>query len=261
LWVGIKQSCNSFFAEAYYQFLNSTQFSDIHQAYQRWWDIMSQYGVGHKLGVDLPDEKPGLLPTKERYDKLYGPKGWGALTIYSNSIGQGEVLMTPLQMANACAMIANRGFYYVPHFLKSEKGRNGKWAPSQFEKNTVPGSARFFQIVVDAMEQVVLSGTGTRAKIDSIAVCGKTGTVENKAGEDHSVFIGFAPKDHPRIAIAAIVENAGFGGTWSAPICSLMMEKYLTKKIKDPEKLKRIVEQSFRKSDVAPKPANNAPVD
>ena len=244
--LGIKASCNSFFAEVYYTFLNNPSFPDIHVAYQKWFDIMSQYGVGHKLGVDIPDEKPGLLPTKERYDKTYGAKGWGGLTIYSNSIGQGEVLMTPLQMGNACAMIANRGYFYKPHFLKSEKGADGSWVPSAYERHQVPGTSQQFQVVVDAMEQVVVSGTGTRARVDSIAVCGKTGTVENKAGEDHAVFIGFAPKDNPRIAIAVIVENAGFGGTWSAPICALMMEQYLKGGVKDEEKMKRILEASFK---------------
>lgn len=247
LLVGIKQSCNSFFAEVYYTFLNHPSFPDIHDAYQKWYDIMSSYGAGHRLGVDLPDEKPGLVPTKERYDKTYGKKGWGALTIYSNSIGQGEVLMTPLQMANTAALIANRGHYYAPHFLVSEKGPDGSWIPTTQDMTKVPGTPQQYQIVVDAMEQVVVSGTGTRARIDSVAVCGKTGTVENKAGEDHAVFIGFAPKDHPRIAIAAIVENAGFGGTWSAPICGLMMEHYLNGgKIKDQAKLQRILDASFK---------------
>lgn len=251
--LGIKQSCNSFFAECYYTFLNHPSFPDIHDAYQRWHDIMTSYGAGRKLNVDLPDEKPGLVPTKEFYDKIYGKRGWGALTIYSNSIGQGEVLMTPLQMANTAALIANRGYYVPPHFLVARKGEDNSWIPEPHDMVKLPGRADHFQIVVDAMEQVVVAGTGTRARIDSVVVCGKTGTVENKAGEDHSVFIGFAPKDNPRIAIAAIVENAGFGGTWSAPICSLMMEHYLHNgRIKDQARLTRILEASF-KNEVKPK--------
>ena len=154
--------------------------------------------------------------------------------------------MTPLQMANTAAMIANRGYYYAPHFLKSRKAPNGTWIPEPLKRTKVPGNEAQYELVVNAMEQVVISGTARRAQIDSIAVCGKTGTVENKAGEDHSVFMAFAPKDNPKIAIAAIVENAGFGGTWSAPICSLMMEQYLTGGIKNEFKLKRILEASFK---------------
>ncbi len=250
--VGIKQSCNSFFAEVYYNFLNNKKYANIQEAYQRWFDIMKSYGVGQKLGVDIPDEKPGLLPKKEFYNKIYGESGWGALTIYSNSIGQGEILMTPMQMANTAAMIANRGWYYPPHFLVAAK-KDGKWLSEPYEKTIVPGRPADYDVVVDAMEQVVIAGTARRARIDSIAVCGKTGTVENKKGEDHSVFMSFAPKDKPKIAIACIVENAGFGGTWAAPITSLMTEKYLTGKIKDENKLKRILEADFREK-IAPVP-------
>ncbi|MEM7037447.1 MAG: penicillin-binding transpeptidase domain-containing protein, partial [Bacteroidota bacterium] len=163
----------------------------------------------------------------------------------SNSIGQGEILMTPLQMANTAAMIANRGWYYAPHFLKSTKARDESWIPEPYGKVKVPGTPDQYELVVDAMEQVVISGTARRAQIDSISVCGKTGTVENKAGEDHSVFMAFAPRDNPRIAIAAIVENAGFGGTWSAPICALMMEQFLTGSIQNERKLQRILEANF----------------
>lgn len=243
--LGIKQSCNAFFAETYYTFLNSKKYPDIHTAYQRWFDIMTSYGIGQKLGIDIPDEKPGLLPKKELYDRIYGKNGWGALTIYSNSIGQGEILMTPLQMANTAAMIANRGYYYPPHFLVAHKDGGG-WFETSYKKKIVPGNPTDFDIVVDAMEAVVESGTARRARIDSIAVCGKTGTVENKKGEDHSVFMAFAPKENPKIAIACIVENAGYGGTWAAPITSLMMEQYLTGKIKKESKRKRIVEADFR---------------
>lgn len=242
---GIKHSCNSFFAEVYYSFLNDPRYGDIHTAYQKWFDIMGSYGIGSKLGVDIPDEKSGLLPPKEFYDRIYGPKGWGALTIYSNSIGQGEILMTPLQMANTVAMIANRGWYYPPHFLKAAK-TSGVWMPQEYDRKRVPGTTAQYDLVVEAMEQVVLSGTATRARIDSISVCGKTGTVENKKGEDHSVFFAFAPKENPKIAIACIVENAGFGGTWAAPITSLMIEYYLKGEIKNQRKLDRILEGDFR---------------
>jgi penicillin-binding protein 2 len=242
---GIKQSCNSYFAEVYYTYLNDPRFKEIHEAYQSWYEHMIAFGLGRRLGVDLPDEKTGNIPTKEYYDRAYGAKSWGALTIYSNSIGQGEILMTPLQMANCAAMIANRGWYYPPHFLVAEKQGGGAWEKKAYQKIQPEGNPTQYLMVVDAMEQVVLSGTGTRARIDSISVCGKTGTVENKAGEDHSVFMAFAPRDNPKIAIAAIVENAGFGGTWSAPICALMIEQYMKGKIKDPAKMQRIVDARF----------------
>lgn len=242
---GIKQSCNSYFAEVYYSYLNHPKFKDIHESYQSWYDRMITFGVGHKLGVDIPDEKPGNLPRKETYDKTYGKKGWGALTIYSNSIGQGEILLTPLQMANVAVLIANRGWYYPPHFVVAEKSSGTPWKRKEYPKIDPQGNPLQYEFVVDAMEQVVLAGTGTRARIDSVTVCGKTGTVENKAGEDHSVFMAFAPKDKPKIAIAAIVENAGFGGTWSAPICAFMMEQYLKGKIKDHAKMQQLIDARF----------------
>jgi penicillin-binding protein 2 len=242
---GIRQSCNSYFAEVYYTYLNHKKFKDIHESYQSWYDHMNSFGIGRRLGVDIPDEKTGNLPKKETYDKTYGAKGWGALTIYSNSIGQGEILLTPLQMANTAALIANRGWYYPPHFLVAEKPSGGQWTKVEYQKFDPKGNPAQYEFVVDAMEQVVLAGTGTRGRVDSVSVCGKTGTVENKAGEDHSVFMAFAPKENPKIAIAAIVENAGFGGTWSAPMCSLMMEQYLKGKIKDKVKMQQLVDARF----------------
>jgi penicillin-binding protein 2 len=242
---GIRASCNSYFAEVYYTFLNHPKFKEIHQSYQAWYNHMSTFGIGRKLGVDIPDEKAGNLPKKETYDKTYGPKGWGALTIYSNSIGQGEILLTPLQMANSAALIANRGWYYPPHFLVAEKPSGKPWEKVSYTKVEPKGNPVQYEFIVQAMEQVVLAGTGTRARIDSISVCGKTGTVENKAGEDHSVFLAFAPKDNPKIAIAAIVENAGFGGTWAAPMCSIIMEQYLKGNVKDQAKIQRILDAKF----------------
>lgn len=249
----IVHSCNAFFAENYYQFLNHPKYGgDVKKAYKKWREIMFTYGVGHPLGVDIPDEKGGYLPTVEEYDKKYKGR-WGALTIYSNSIGQGEVLMTPLQMANAAALIANRGYYIVPHFVKAKKPLNGVWDYLSYDRVTAPNQRSDFEIVVNGMEEVVKSGTGTMARLDSIIVCGKTGTVENPPYEDHAVFIAFAPKDNPRIAIGVIVENAGFGGTWAAPISSLMIEKYLTGKIKDPNREKRILDAVFLKPKIVPK--------
>lgn len=242
----IKHSCNAYFSETQYQFLEAGKFGgDIHVSYKRWREIMGTYGLGKRLGVDIPNEKPGNLPTPEFYDKIYGQAGWRALTIYSNSIGQGEILMTPVQMANTAAMIANRGFYYPPHFVRAISDSTGALVEKPYKKIVVPGEPAHFEIVVNGMEEVVNSGTATRARIDSIAVCGKTGTVENKPYKDHSVFMAFAPRDNPKIAVAVIVENAGFGGTWAAPIASLMIEQYLNGKIKNEYKLQRILDANF----------------
>lgn len=241
----IKHSCNAYFSETQYQFLEHKKFGDIHPAFNRWREIMKTYGIGQRLGVDVPNEKPGNLPTSEFYDKIYGKTGWRALTIYSNSIGQGEILMTPLQMANISAMIANRGWYYPPHFVRAITDSTGELQEKPYERIEVPGQPEHYEIVVNGMEEVVTAGTATRARIDSIAVCGKTGTVENKPYKDHSVFMAFAPKENPQIAIAVIVENAGFGGTWAAPISSLMIEHYLTGKIKNQYKLQRILDANF----------------
>jgi penicillin-binding protein 2 len=237
LKTAIQVSCNAWFAENYFQLLNASKYGGVRNAYVKWRSIMNQYGCGRKLGIDIPEEKPGNIPTAETYEKRKWFK-WSALTIYSNSIGQGEVSMTPLQMANAMAMIANRGFYYTPHFVKAHKPLNGVWQYLSFDKTVVPNKPEHFTWVINAMEQVVSAGTGTMARLDSIIVCGKTGTAENPPYEDHSVFSAFAPKENPKIAIGVIVENAGWGGSWAAPIASLIIEKYLTGKIKD-ESLKQ----------------------
>lgn len=240
----IKYSCNPFFAELYYSFMSSPKYKNIQESYQVWRDRMTSYGIGRKLDVDLPDEKPGNLATVDYYNRFYR-SSWNGVTIFSNAIGQGEVLLTPLQMCNEAVLIANRGYYITPHFLQAWKVQEGDWQPMSYEKHQLPQPKAQFEIAANAMEEVVKAGTGTMARIDSIVVCGKTGTVEFKGKEDHSVFICFAPKDNPRIAVSVIVENAGFGGTWAAPIASLVMEKYLTGEIKNKAKLDRILNQDF----------------
>ena len=194
-------------------------------------DIWISMGVGRKLGVDLPYEDPGKLPSAELYDRWYGNNRWIATTIISNSIGQGEILMTPLQMANLATTIANEGDYVRPHFLKAIRGEDNHWNRVSYDTISTGIDKVHFQTVADAMEQVVATGTARRAIIEGVSVCGKTGTVENPHGEDHAVFIGFAPKERPRIAIAVIIENAGGGGRWAAPMAAVMMEKYLKKEV------------------------------
>ena len=188
--------------------------------------------------------RPGLIPDALYYDKWYGRHRWAFSTIRSIAIGQGEVKLTPLHMANLAAIIANKGWYYDPHFLRSPKHE----FPFQIVRNKTMVDPEHFDPVIDGMWRVVneSGGTAGRAKIDGINVCGKTGTVENYKGsvkqKNHSVFIAFAPMEDPKIAIAVFVENAGFGGTWAAPIASLMMEKYLRNSISSPEKEKRVLD-------------------
>jgi penicillin-binding protein 2 len=225
----IQWSCNSYFAATYMDFLHHDKFNTFYDSYDAWYKYMKGLGVGRTLGVDVPYEIAGNLPTAERYDKIYGNGRWMATNIISNAIGQGEIIMTPLQMANMVATIANRGRYTEPHFVRAVRDENsGDWIKLRHETIYSEIRREHFETVIDAMEQVVKSGTARRAYInDSIAVCGKTGTVQNPHGEDHAVFIGFAPKHNPQIAIAVVIENAGGGGSWAAPTASLMMEHYL----------------------------------
>lgn len=243
----IQFSCNAYFASIYIDMLNHSKYRDVYEGYETWRKYMTLFGAGRKTGVDVPNEKPGMLPRKGYYDKIYGANRWKAMTTVSNSIGQGEVLMTPLQMANVVAAIANRGYYVEPHFLKKiyDSNPDERSRYLNFDTVRIPIRRENFDIVVDAMEQVVLAGTARSAWLPDISVCGKTGTAQNPHGEDHSVFIAFAPKDNPKIAIAVIVENSGFGGTWAAPISSLVIEKYLKRKISDDAKLQRILEADF----------------
>lgn len=250
----IQHSCNSFFAAIYVDFLQSKKFKNIYQAYDRWYEWMRQFGVGQYTGVDMPNEKKGLLPNTDFYDKWYRKNGWRAMTIVSNSIGQGEVLMTPLQMANITACIANKGWYIQPHFLKQfivPQGNKDTLSDPIFSKISIDFSRSvlakdtIFKYIFDGMELAVEQGTGYLAKVPGISICGKTGTAQNRHGDDHSVFICFAPRENPQIAIAVIVENAGFGGQVAAPIAGLLIEKYLNKEIKDIDKFKEFKEKSF----------------
>lgn len=230
----IRFSCNAFFAETYYNLLHSDRYPSFKEGYQTWYRYMRDFGFGSKLGVDIPYEKGGLIPTAERYNDWYGENRWVATTIISNSIGQGEILMTPLQMANMAAVVANRGTYRVPHFVRAIRPNDeADWTSMFYETRRTGISQQHFDPVVDAMAEVVASGTARRAFLSKIEVCGKTGTVENPHGEDHSVFVAFAPKDNPQIAIAVIIENCGFGGTWAAPAAACMIEKYLTGEVKE----------------------------
>lgn len=234
----ITTSCNGYYCHVFKDIVD--HYPTTAQGYTTWRDYVMSFGLGAKFPSDLPNELRGNIPSLDFYNKRYGANGWKALTVISLGIGQGEMLVTPLQMANMTAIIANRGWYYLPHAVKMVGGKpvNQKYRTKKYTKV----SAQYFPIVVDAMENVILNGTGRGARIDSIAVCGKTGTAQNPHGEDHSIFTAFAPKDNPKIAIAVYVENGGFGATWAAPIASLMIEKYINRKVKRTDLEKRMMD-------------------
>lgn len=237
----IKHSCNPYFYQVYKRLIqrgdDQNIFKDSRIGLTKWRESVLSFGLGKKLDTDIPGVKSGFIPDVAFYDKWYGENRWAFSTIYSNSIGEGEVGVSPLQMANLAAILANRGYYYTPHLIK-KIGEKGEKLPQYLKQNHTVVDPKYFTPVVNAMEQVVQSGTGRNAQVDSVAVCGKTGTVENKNFNDHSVFIAFAPKDEPKIAVAVYVEYGTWGGTWAAPIASLMIEKYLKKELSDRAKKK-----------------------
>jgi len=239
---GIQQSCNPFFWQTFKSTLENSKYRKTRDAYEAWYKIVKSFNLGEKFDSDLMYESRGNIPSPEYYDKLYRGR-WNALTVRSLAIGQGEILISPIQLANMTAIIANRGYFYSPHLVRAIATPENL-TESARKKNRVLVDSLHFEIVIDGMEKVAsIGGTAWRAALDSIAVCGKTGTVQNPHGRDHSVFIAFAPKENPKIAIAVVVENAGdYGGTWAAPIASLMMEKYFYGVIKHKEKEKRILE-------------------
>lgn len=215
----IEQSCNTYFFNLMF-----------HVGQERWAKYAELFGFGHKTGIDLPDERAAPIPNKAYFDKRYGPKGWTQGYIVSLAIGQGEVGASPLQMAAYTATIANKGTFYQPHLVRSYRDQTThKVVPIEFEKRKLPISESTFNVVRNGMKMVVESGTARLAKIPNVEVAGKTGTAQNPHGEDHAWFICFAPYDNPTIAIAVLVENAGFGGTVAAPIAREMMKYYFAK--------------------------------
>jgi len=227
----IEQSCNPYFWQVFKSILDQNKFHTMQESYNYWRDLVTSFGVGTILESDVVDQANGNLPKDTYYDKYYGKTGWRAMTIRSLAIGQGEVEETPLQMANIVATIANRGYYHPPHLLKAVEG--DVQAAAKFEKKIYPKIAsEYYQTLIDGMELVYEGGGARWYKIDSVECCGKTGTSQNPHGKNHAVFIAFAPKDNPKIAIACVVENSGYGATWAAPIASLIMEKYLKGEVK-----------------------------
>jgi penicillin-binding protein 2 len=226
----IQTSCNAYFCRTLKNTLELKKFGSTAKAFTAWRNDVLSFGLGQKLGVDLPNESSGNIPTPGYYDKIFGSGRWRALSIISIAIGQGEIQLTPLQLANLAAIIANRGWFYTPHVVKAI-GNPANLNPAYSGKRQTNISESYFIPLVSGMYGVVEAGTARNVRLDSIKVAGKTGTVQN-AGKNHSVFMAFAPLDHPKIAIAAVIENSGYGATWAAPVASLLIEYYLTRKIK-----------------------------
>ena len=220
----IATSCNAYFCWGLYHMLgNRKQYRTTQEAMTTWKDYMVSMGFGYRLGIDLPGEARGMIPNAEYYDRRLG-KSWSALTVISISIGQGEVTLTPLQIANLGATIANRGYYITPHIVKHIQ--DGDIADSLKTKHYTKVDKQNYEYIVSGMRRAVTGGTCRAANSLQYEVCGKTGTAQNR-GHDHSVFMGFAPMDSPKIAIAVYVENGGFGATYGVPIGALMMEQYI----------------------------------
>jgi len=245
---GIYQSCNTYFANTYKKIINKYDTPD--KGVNQWNSHLKSFGLGNYLGYDLSVGKRGFIPNAAYYNSWYKEGGWKAPTIISNAIGQGEVLTTPIQLANFTAAIANRGYYYTPHFLRSVSGDSIK---QKFLRKNTSIDPEHFEVVIDGMHKVVEKGTARIARIKGIEVCGKTGTAENFTKidgvrtqlTDHSIFIAFAPKEDPKIAIAVFIENGYWGGRWAAPIASLMLEQYINKEVKRSWLEKRMVEGSL----------------
>ena len=230
----IATSCNGYFCYVFRNILDNKKYKSVADAFDVWREYVLSFGFGRKLGSDFPSELGGNIPTSAFYDKVYGQGRWRFQTIISLSIGQGEIGATPLQIANLAATMANRGFYYIPHIVKDSEGV--EIDPKYKERQYTMVDTTHFHTAVEGMYMAVngggsAGGTAFAARIPGLDVCGKTGTAQNPHGKDNSVFICFAPKDNPRIAVAAYVENAGFGATWALPVASLMLEKYLTGEI------------------------------
>lgn len=221
----LEQSCNPYYWCAFRDFINkgndgTKNSQGVHDRYNFWREQVLQFGFSQKFtDSDISPQSSGSIPTEDYFNRMYGEHGWKAATIRSLSIGQGEILVTPLQLANQAATIANEGYYITPHLNRSDSLMS--------HKHVVNIKPQHFRTVKEGMARVMTNGTGKAHRIPGIEVCGKTGTVQNGRGKDHAIFIGFAPKNHPKIAVAVVVENMGFGSTWAVPVATSLISKYL----------------------------------
>ncbi|MFI2742976.1 penicillin-binding protein 2 [Zhouia sp. PK063] len=259
---GIYLSCNAYFSQVYERIIG--KYPTAAEGLTKWNHYIESFGLGEYLGYDLPTGRKGFIPDTTRYNRSYGKHRWFASTTISNSIGQGEILTTPIQLANAFAAIANRGFYFTPHVLKAIDGKaitNEKYTT----KHQTAIDKKYFEPVIEGMEDVYNKGTAATLKVDSIRIAGKTGTSENYTKingkrvqlTDHSIFVAFAPVDHPKIAIAVFVENGYWGSRFAGPIASLMIEKYIKGKITRKDLEKRMLENGLQ--DEYAKPLSGKP--
>ncbi|MFN3753178.1 penicillin-binding protein 2 [Flavobacterium sp.] len=247
---GIYNSCNTYFASIYMKTIN--KFQNPPAGVDAWSNHLRSFGLGQFMGYDLPTGKKGSLPTSKTYKKMYPGWGWSSKTIVSNAIGQGEVLMTPIQLANMIATVANRGFYYTPHIIKKIKG--GEIDKKFTTKHMTTIDRKHYEPMINGLFDVYNRGTAHGLNVEGIDICGKTGTAENYTKingkrvklQDHSIFVAFAPKDNPKIAIAVFVENGYWGSRWAGPITSLMIEKYIKRKITRKDLEKRMLEGSLQ---------------
>ena len=241
----VQHSCNSYYAFVFRSIMQNNKYKKTEDAYASWKDYVESFGVGKRLHSDLSQELKGNVPSIKYYNKYFGEGHWNAYTIISLAIGQGELGITPLQMANIVSIIANRGFYYTPHIIKAVGEK--KYLKKEFqEKHSTKVDPRFFDPIREGMDKVT-SGTASNGRINGINISGKTGTAQNPHGEDHSLFICYAPSEDPKIAIGIMVENAGYGNTYAVPIATLMIEKYLRpdSAISRPDLEKRMLEANL----------------
>ena len=243
----IQYSCNPYYYQVFKRMIEQDKypdrFRDAAHGLAQWHRYMLTFGLGQRLPIDLPSVKAGNIPDVAYYDRKYGKGRWAFSTIYSVSIGQGEVLVAPLQMANLAAIFANKGWYYDPHVVRAVGHPDS--LQERFQQKHLTGvSPGWYDAIQEGMRRVVEEpgGTARSARIPGITICGKTGTAENPHGQDHAVFVCFAPMENPKVATAVYVENSGFGGTWAAPIASLLIEQYLTDTITRPDLMQRMLE-------------------
>lgn len=240
----IMMSCNGYYCYVLQSILNNPKYKSIQEGFDKWNEYVHSFGFGQKLGSDFPSELAGNIPTSGFYDRRYR-KSWNSTTVISLSIGQGEIGCTPLHIANLAATIANRGYYYIPHIIKAGMGVDID--PKYYEKHYTMVDTTNFNKIIGGMYKAVNAGPGSGATawsgaVEGLDICGKTGTAQNPRGDDNSVFICFAPKDDPKIAVAVYIENGGFGATWAVPMASLLVEKYLKGEISRPDLEKRMME-------------------